>query len=351
MARRRRSRPSPGEALAAALDPMGRTGRGPYALALAVVGGLWAARLWGPALVPGWSRWSEAAVTVPLALLLVPFAGLALRRLGDAGLRGGWALLLLLPGARPALALLLALLPSSQRRRRSEGIGRALGLGLAGAAALALLASLLWAPLRVAPGGMAPTLLPGDLALLARAPVAVGRGDVVAFSVPGEAAPQVARVIALPGETVAVEGGLPVIDGRRATAAEDGFWTRTFGREGPAGAMPLCGNGTVGLGAACTTRRLVETLPGGAAHAILDAGPRPLDAAGPVTVPAGMLFVLGDHRDASADSRRAPGAQGTGLVPEAAVLGRVVRVLASSAARRAWDPRGWRPARLWEPVR
>lgn len=345
--RRRREALTPRRLLVDGLDPAGRTGPGAFALVALVLAGLWGVRAWGPS--AGWSRGWEVLATLLLALLLVPALGQALRRLNDAGWRGWWAWLLLVPFARGALVLLLVLLPPSQRRLRGHAAWRVLGLGAAGLAGLVLALSLLWTTAPVAAGNMAPALLPGDLALVRRAPLAVAPGDVVAFRLPGEAGIRVGRVVALPGDRVAVDGGAPVVNGTRAAQSEEGSWSRTFGPEGPAGVLPVCGNGTVGLGASCATRVLRETL-GEASHLVLDAGPRPLDAMPEAVVPPGALFVLGDHRDDGQDSRRPPNAQGAGMVPLQAVLGRVDRVLASTAAASPWDPRGWRPGRVLEGV-
>jgi signal peptidase I len=114
--------------------------------------------------------------------------------------------------------------------------------------------------------------------------------------------------------------------------------------------MPVCGNGAVGLGAECLTRRLVETLPGGRAYPVLDAGARPLDRMEEVEVPLDRLFVLGDHRDAAQDSRLAPVLRGTGFVAVEQLVGRVDLVIASTQAARPWDPRGWRWGRLFRVV-
>jgi signal peptidase I len=304
----------------------------------------------GPWAIEGWARGYEALVAIPLAVLVVPAVGHAMRRLNDLGWAGGWAWVLVLPWLRWGLLLLLAALPSSQRRRHTDSPWRLLGLGVAGAAALVVAGSLLWTTAGVAGQGMKPALLPGDLVLVRRMPVEVRRGDVLAFRRPGGAEPRLARVVGLPGDAVAVEGGAPVIGGAPVLVSDDGWYEEVFGRQGPLGVMPVCGNGAVGFGATCRLKRALETLPGGRAYPVLDAGPRPLDRMEEVEVPSAHLFVLGDHRDAAQDSRLATAVGGTGLVPLGDVIGRVDLVLSSSAGAWAWDPRGWRWGRLLRVV-
>lgn len=341
----------PGRIFRDGLDPTGRTRPSGFVMPLLVLGGLWALWRMGPLHIEGWGRTHEALAAILLAVFLVPGLGHVLRRLNDMGQPGWWAWALLLPWLRWGLLVLLLVSPSSQRRRRVHGGRRYLGLGLAGVAAVALAGSLLWTTATIVAQGMKPTLHPGDLVLVWRAPVAVERGDVVVFRQEGEAAPRAGRVIATGGERVAMEGGAPVIDGERPVRAETGLFTETFGRQGPDGVMPVCGNGTVGLGADCATHRFLETLPDGTTYAVLDAGARPLDTVREVQVPRGHVYVLGDHRDAARDSRLSSAVRGAGFVGLDRIIGRAALVVASSEARRWWDPRGWRPGRVGEVVR
>lgn len=113
-------------------------------------------------------------------------------------------------------------------------------------------------------------------------------GDVVVFSDPrGGAVPLVKRVVAVAGQTVAVQSGLLLIDGAPQ-------------------ALEVLGDG-----------QIVEHL-GSVQHA---AGSVDLATFGPVVVPPDHIFVMGDNRASSLDSRE------MGAIPRQLVRGRVVGVL------------------------
>jgi signal peptidase I len=135
-------------------------------------------------------------------------------------------------------------------------------------------------PFRIPSESMAPTLEPGDQALVTKVGGAPHRGDLVAFHAPRTGEVMLKRVVAVGGDTVGLEDGVLVVNGRRP-------------------AEPYV------------------------------ADPDAIDSVyfGPVKVAQGSLFVLGDNRGNSDDSRD------YGTVPERSVIGR--------ATARVWPPGRW----------
>ncbi|MGA2055920.1 MAG: signal peptidase I [Bradyrhizobium sp.] len=229
---------------------------------------------------------------------------------------------------------------------RARGWGTQL-LQFAAALALVFLAKgAIAEPFYVPSGSMEPTLLIGDALLASKFPYGYGtaslpiqfnlpetgrvfgnppkRGDVVVFRWPGDRSQAwVKRVVGLPGDRIQMRQGQLFINDSAASLKPDGIGQVEDER-----------------GETEPARRYIETLPGGVSHAIFklrDNGR--LDNTPEVTVPPGHLFVMGDNRDNSADSRVAL-PDGVGLLPIDDLVGRADAVIGS------WDL-GIREQPIW----
>ncbi len=154
---------------------------------------------------------------------------------------------------------------------------------------------------RIPSTSMLPALAPDDFVLAAHGVdlADVERGELVFFEGPGDAV-YVKRVVGLPGDVLELRANQLTLNGQPCTygASTDFSW-ETTGREHKAvRRSETCG----------PDRRDVLRSRASSPHANF----------GPVTVPAGHLFVLGDNRDNSVDSRV------WGPVAEAALKGRLI---------------------------
>lgn len=135
------------------------------------------------------------------------------------------------------------------------------------------------------------------------------RGDVIVLRDTGQELTLIKRVIGLPGDEIAVRDGRLYINGDQVQ--RELVETRVYRQHN-------------GLPAVVEVAHYIETLPGGGQHSIYERSDRyRLDDFGPATVPADHVFLMGDNRDNSVDSR-AQG--GPGFVPFNAIIGRAETV-------------------------
>jgi len=244
-----------------------------------------------------------------------------------------------------------------------------------------ILRSLIIAPFSIPSGSMLPNLLIGDYLMVAKWPYGYSRysfpfgvpafegrifadlpkrGDVVVFKLPGdEGVDFVKRVVGLPGDTIEMRGGMLILNGKPARRERVPDLAIPISANSPCrvvgDAIPMIVSDGAG-GDFCRYPTYRETLPGGASDLVIDQVENPrADDFGPVTVPAGHLFLMGDNRDDSLDSRFGVAEGGIGFVPIQNLVGRGLFIFWSTDGTASyWLPWTWfsalRMDRLGKPV-
>ncbi len=175
------------------------------------------------------------------------------------------------------------------------------------------------------------------------------RGDIVIVTPPGQSDDYIKRVIGLPGDTVEVRDGRLILNGEPVRSEIRPPAMIPVDPNAPcdiefAGSQVRTDDGK----AYCRLPIIRETLSGGPSYDTIDLGPSPGDNYGPIAVPPGHLFLMGDNRDRSADSRFALGPPQNGLggpVPWENIGGRAEFITFSlDGTTELLNPLTWFPA-------
>ncbi len=176
------------------------------------------------------------------------------------------------------------------------------------------------------------------------------RGDVVIFEHPIDNSDYIKRVIGLPGDQVQMVNGVVHLNGEPLGHERIADFVL------PIEADEGCGPGRAHFvtrqedgSFACVYPQFRETLPSGVSYNILDFGPGMRDNTAPVIVPEGRLFLMGDNRDNSLDSRYpAEAGRGIGLVPQDNLVARASFMYFSTDGSAEWiKPWTWFTAARW----
>ena len=186
-----------------------------------------------------------------------------------------------------------------------------------------------WNPIPSA--SMRPNLLEGDVVLVNRlafdlkVPLTdfvvthIGepkRGDIVTFSSPKDGTRLIKRIVAVGGDTVAMQHEVLLINGQPASYTAIDTATEPSVNGAPLYALRLV-EGTK------QEQHQIQWLAGVTAR----------DSFGPLVVPKDQFLMLGDNRDNSADSWY------FGFVPRSLLIGRAERILVSADINSNWLPR------------
>jgi signal peptidase I len=153
------------------------------------------------------------------------------------------------------------------------------------------------------------------------------------------------RVIGLPGDTVEVRRGHLILNGRAVSRQKLPAFQMRVSENSPCKVVPPAVPfvASVSDRTFCVIPAFRETLPGGPSYTVLDQVDNGFaDNFPAVRVPAGRIFLMGDNRDDSLDSRFLPAEGGVGMVPVENLIGRATFTFWSTDGSASyWLPWTW----------
>ena len=131
------------------------------------------------------------------------------------------------------------------------------------------------------------------------------RGDIVIVKPRFADSDYIKRVIGLPGDRLEVRDGQVFLNDRPVPKVAEAPAMIPVDANVPCDPDRLPGRRVAGAGGKlyCALPRFRETLPNGVSYDTIDLGYSPVDNYGPIAIPPHHLFLMGDNRDQSADSR------------------------------------------------
>jgi signal peptidase I len=220
-------------------------------------------------------------------------------------------------------------------------------------------------PFYIPSGSMLPTLFIGDRLIVSKFPYGFSylspslnvlpeipgrlfgrmplRGDIAVIKSPRDKSDWIKRVIGLPGDTVQMKDGQLWLNGvpvpKVAVAPTDIPVSPNSDCVSPIDAQYRTVN-AAGV-EVCRYPTYRETLPDGRSYLTMDLAETPQDNTEPLIVPEGHIFLMGDNRDNSEDSRFDPLLGGVGMLPIENLVGRAEFITFSLDGSTGWNPVSW----------